>query len=306
MATLIQELESTLSIKTPSDIQPVDLSWLPTELPDVYVKRDDLIHPIISGNKWRKLKYALVDIMMENTSNIVSFGGGFSNHLHALGYCCHKLNLNMTAIVRGDYSKNLTPMLHDLMKWGVDIQFVNRETYRQRNEKNYLKELRRQHQATVIPEGGSQTQALQGVAEIISENAQDFSHIFCPVGSGGTLAGLIKGTGQSSTHVIGIGVLKGQDYLEKQVAELYPQAQYQRHWHIEHDYHFGGYGKRPDKLMDFCQTFTQETGLDVEPVYSGKLAFALCDLLQKGRFPLQSSVLMLHTGGLQGQRSSLS
>ena len=302
MSELIKQIEKSLGIQAPSPETRLSTDWLGDKVPQLFIKRDDLLHPVISGNKWRKLKYAIEELVSHQHKRVLSFGGGFSNHLHALGYCCYKLDMKLTAVVRGDYSQTLSPMLLDLINWGVDIQYVDRKTYQQRSNPEFLADLARQHRVTIIPEGGSQTLALKGVAEIISELGQDYDHIFCPVGSGGTLAGLITGNQQRAAKLTGVAVLKGKDYLEQLVTDLYPEANTQNNWQINHDYHFGGYGKRPQELIAFCHHFSQQSGIEVEPVYSGKLAFALCNMFKQKVFNPSDKVLMLHTGGLQGAR----
>ncbi|MDP5133656.1 MAG: pyridoxal-phosphate dependent enzyme [Paraglaciecola sp.] len=298
----LAQLFATLEVKEASPQYSLDLAWPNSHNISVSIKRDDLLHPIISGNKWRKLKYSLAQILGSKTLHIVSFGGGFSNHLHALGFCCHRLNIRFTAIVRGDYSANPSPMLHDLQMWQTDIQYVNKITYQQRESPAYLTLLQQQYpNALIIPEGGSNKLALQGVAEIISELDQHYDYIIAPVASGGTLAGLIKATAHSATHILGIAALKGQGYLEEHVQALLPQT-YQ-HWGICHDYHFGGYAKRSNELVDFCNDFYRQTRIEIEPIYSGKLMYAVKDLINRNYFNKGSRLLILHTGGLQGSRA---
>ena len=285
-------------------IQP---DWAAKQDITLTVKRDDLLHPVISGNKWRKLKYALLPAIEANTKHIISFGGGFSNHLHALGYCCQQLNIQFTAIVRGDYSQNPSPMLQDLAYWNSTIQYVDRKTYQQRAESNYINTLKLQYpDALVIPEGGSQLQALQGVEEIIQELHSQYDYVLAPVASGGTLAGLIQGTTkhfkQHNCQILGIGVLKGEGYLEQLVEDLLAKNGNTKSWQINHHYHFGGYAKSNHELAQFCHDFYQQTEIEIEPVYSGKLFFALRDLIEKRYFPQKSRILALHTGGLQGAR----
>jgi 1-aminocyclopropane-1-carboxylate deaminase len=269
----------------------------------ITLKRDDLLHPVISGNKWRKLKFALLEAQQNQIKHIISFGGGFSNHLHALGYCCQQMNIRFTAIVRGDYSGNPSPMLQDLVSWGAQLRYVDRSTYKLRDQPEYLTNLQQRYsEATIIPEGGSQALALKGVSEIISELEGNYDYIMAPVGSGGTLAGLINQS-QPSTKIIGIAVLKGKDYLESLVNQLLPAAAKDKsNWQINHDYHSGGYAKTNSELKAFCENFLQQTDIHIEPVYSGKLFFALKDLIAKQEFPEGSKILALHTGGLQGAR----
>lgn len=297
------ELQDCLRIQAESPVQKLANIWSGSEKVDIWVKRDDLLHPIISGNKWRKLKYALLDLMAQNKNRVFSFGGGYSNHLHALAYACHKLNIHFTAIVRGDYSQNLTPMLEDIDRWNANICYVDRKTYQLRNDTDYLAALiGNSEDVVIIPEGGSQISATKGVSEIVSELDQKFDYIMAPVGSGGTLAGLISGSTQLTTKLLGIAVLKGPDYLEQQVQDLLPDIELSKNGEILHEYHFGGYAKSTEQLREFCHDFAQQTQIQIEPVYSGKLFFAARDLVTKQIFPEGSRILLLHTGGLQGAR----
>jgi 1-aminocyclopropane-1-carboxylate deaminase len=300
-------LTARLEITSPSAESIIQPDWAATHGITVTVKRDDLLHPIISGNKWRKLKHALIPAIDANTQHIISFGGGFSNHVHALGYCCQQLNIQFTAIIRGNYSKNPSPMLQDLATWNTNIHYVDRKTYQQRAEPDYLKTLQQQYpNALIIPEGGSQQQALQGVGEIIQELENQYDYILAPVASGGTLAGLIQKIAQHSKQldcqILGIAVLKGEGYLEQLVTDLLAKNEQTKNWQINHDYHFGGYAKANNELVQFCCDFYQQTEVKIESVYSGKLFFALRDLINKGYFPQKSRILALHTGGLQGAR----
>ncbi|MEP1447258.1 MAG: pyridoxal-phosphate dependent enzyme [Paraglaciecola sp.] len=303
----LQSLAAQLNIASPSAESTIQTDWANQNGITLTVKRDDLLHPVISGNKWRKLKYALGVASKAKVQHIISFGGGFSNHLHALGYCCHHLNIQLTAIVRGNYSLNPTPMLLDLMSWQTDIQYVDRNTYQQRSELDYLQALQQQYPAaSIIPEGGSQLLALQGVSEMIDELNNTYDYILAPMASGGTLAGLISGVGKNKTfsncQILGIGVLKGEGYLEKLVADLLEVNSSQVNWQINHDFHFGGYGKSTNELRQFCGDFLQQTDIPIEPVYSGKLFWGIKALLNAGYFPENSRILALHTGGLQGAR----
>jgi len=296
-----------LEIAAPSVETMIQADWATKHGITLRVKRDDLLHPVISGNKWRKLKHGLLPAIEANTKHIISFGGGFSNHIHALGYCCQHLKIQFTAIIRGDYSQNPNPMLQDLMNWHANIRYVDRKTYQQRAEPDYLKMLQQQYpNALLIPEGGSQREALQGVADIVDELCHPYDFILAPVASGGTLAGLIKGISKYAAlidcKILGIAVLKGEGYLEQLVTDLLAEEEHLKNWQINHDYHFGGYAKSNDELTQFCRDFFHQTEIKIEPVYSGKLFFALRDLIAKGYFPHGSRILALHTGGLQGAR----
>lgn len=303
----LEQLSTQLKIHSPSPEQRIQTDWTTNSNIQFYVKRDDLIHPIISGNKWRKLKFALYEAVKAKHPHIISFGGGFSNHLHALGYCCRHLGLKFTAIVRGNYQDNPSPMLNDLNAWNADIQYVDRLTYQKRADPSYLNELQCSYpDALVIPEGGSQQAALAGVAEIIDELQQHYDYILLPTASGGTLAGLVARLEHISygppIEVMGIGVLKGEGYLENLVTDLLPNQQAKQNWRINHNYHFGGYAKSNENLQLFCSDFFQQTQIAIEPVYSGKLFYALKALITEQYFPKGSRILALHTGGLQGAR----
>tara|TARA_A200000159_G_scaffold63861_2_gene59053 strand:+ start:1778 stop:2701 length:924 start_codon:yes stop_codon:yes gene_type:complete len=298
------------SLTLPSPVEPFFPKWKGAEKVSLFVKRDDAIHPIMSGNKWRKLSNALPPSLPKA---IVSFGGGFSNHLHALGFICFKLGIPFTAIIRGDYSATPSPMIKDLIQWQTHIEYVDRITYKKRSDSAYLNELKLQFpDAIIIPEGGSQAQALQGIKDMVDEIEVDFDFIVAPVASGATLAGIINAlnkrnrttaTDFRSLHkVIGIGVLKGEGYLEGLVQKFLPISKHQTSWHIDHNYHFGGYAKAPNELQTFCNDFNDNMEFKIEPVYSGKAFWAVKDMLAKGKFEDRSRIVVLHTGGLQGAR----
>ncbi len=300
------------SLTLPSPLIPFRPIWEGADKVSLFVKRDDAIHPVMSGNKWRKLSHALTSPLPKA---IVSFGGGFSNHLHALGFVCHKLGIPLNAIIRGDYSASPTPMIEDLKSWGTHINYVDRITYKKRNDSAYLQQLKQQHpDATIIPEGGSQAQALEGIENMVDEIDIDFDFIVAPVASGATLAGIVSALNKrnknnaADTHqlavckAIGVGVLKGEDYLEGLVEQFLPASLGRSNWHIDHNYHFGGYAKAPNELQTFCNDFNNTFDFDIESVYSGKAFWAVKDMLAKGMFKDGSRIVILHTGGLQGAR----
>ena len=300
------------SLTLPSPLIPFKPNWEGASKVSLFVKRDDAIHPVMSGNKWRKLSHALTNPLPKT---IVSFGGGFSNHLHALGFVCHKLGIPFNAIIRGDYSAAPTPMIEDLKSWGTRIDYVDRVTYKKRNDSAYLLHLKRQQpDAMIIPEGGSQAQALQGMKDMVDEIDIDFDFIVAPVASGATLAGIVSALNkrnennatdtlhQTTRNVVGVGVLKGENYLEGLVEQFLPTSLGRSNWHIDHSYHFGGYAKAPNELRTFCNDFNHAFEFDIEPVYSGKAFWAVKDMLAKGKFEDGARIVVLHTGGLQGAR----
>lgn len=274
----------------------------------VYVKRDDCIHPIISGNKWRKLKYNVAFLKKQPTiQGALTFGGSYSNHIHAFAFACYQQKIPCIGIIRGeaDYANNFT--LTCARRWGMKLHFVDRQSYRRRHDTDYLALLQKQFpNYFIIPEGGSNELAIPGVAEVMTElkTQIQFDTLLTPVGSGGTLAGLIIGDKEnySEEHkLLGIAVLKGADYLIKEVNSLLPATVTSHHnWQILTNFHRGGYAKFSDQDIQRILEFTQITAIDFEPVYSGKMVLALLDLLEQGYFKAGERIVLLHTGGLQG------
>lgn len=296
----MKNLETHLALSLPSPMQTISPKWKGLREISLSVKRDDLIHPIISGNKFRKLRSTLTE-MPDDVSTIVSFGGGFSNHIHALAYCCMKLNKKLVAYIRGNYPTP-TPMLEDISQWGAQIVFVTKAQYQRRHEPKYIYELNQKYpNAIVVPEGGSMQAALSGVADMVNETSTMPPDFFIsPVASGATLAGIASAL-HKDQKAIGVGVLKGEGYLEDLVRAFLP-IQADKNWHIDHRFHFGGYAKNNDELINFCLEFNEQTGIAIEPVYSGKLFFALRHMIENGEFATGSHIVAVHTGGLQGNR----
>lgn len=268
----------------------------------VSIKRDDNIHPVISGNKWRKLKFNLHFAKENNYTGIISFGGSFSNHIHALAFACQQQGLKSIGIIRGEpnYASNYT--LTMAQQWGMSLNFVDRKTYRLRDDNDYLKNLQQKYpDYLLIPEGGSNKLALGGVGEIITELNQqcEFHVLLTPVGSGGTLAGLIQAD-NNQHQLLGIAVLKQDGYLAEQVNHLLSDDSHFNNWQILSEFHRGGYAKFCKEDEQRIVDFNLQTGLVFEPVYSGKMILALLDLIEQGYFPKGQRIVLLHTGGLQG------
>ncbi len=260
------------------------------------VKRDDLIDPFVSGNKWRKLKYILLDAATKNKKHLVTFGGAYSNHLLATAAAAAKHQLKVTAFVRGEEVEN--PMLSLCKIFGMQLKFVDRESYRNKRslfEKFYGTD----ESAHFIDEGGASEEATIGCAEIISELNEHFDHIFCAAGTGTTAAGLLKGINKLgiNTQLNVIPVLKGGDFIKDEIAHYEPNlSKLQLHT----DYHFGGYAKTNSQLISFIKDFTSKTGVLIDPIYTGKMFYAINDLFEKKQLPKDAKILALHTGGLFG------
>lgn len=286
-----------------SPLQPITSALLKRHNITLDIKRDDLIHPLISGNKWRKLKYNLINAQQQGISKLLSFGGAYSNHIHALAAAGHAFNFETIGLIRGEADSE-NPTIIDAKQNGMTINYLSRLEYRKRHDPSYLLQLQQQFpDALLIPEGGTNVAALKGVGEILTELADhnpDF--IITPCGSGGTTAGLIAAS-PPHTKVISIPVLKKASYLIEEINNLVTDVGIKNNnWSFIEGYHGGGYAKIPPELVEFIKQFTQQTAIEIEPIYSGKMFFALDDLIKQGYFPAGSRIVALHTGGLQGLR----
>jgi len=260
------------------------------------VKRDDLIDPYVSGNKWRKLKYILAKAKAENKTHLVTFGGAYSNHLVATAAAAARSGLKATAFVRGEAVKNEMLLLCSL--FGMELIFTDRESYRNKHQlfENHFAD---NQQAFFVDEGGASIEATLGCAEIIGELTENYDHIFCAAGTGTTAAGLLKGLQQQQLHtkLHVITVLKGGAFIADEIAR-YTTTDKQLALHL--DYHFGGYAKTTPELIHFIKTFTAQTGLLLDPVYTAKMFYAIFDLEKEGKLHRDERILAIHTGGLMG------
>ncbi len=261
--------------------------------------RLDLIHPAISGNKWFKLKYQLQQATEQGKDTLLSFGGAYSNHLHALAFAGKKSGFKTIGIIRGEKVNNAT--LQDCLDWGMELKFMSRTAYKLKNEATMLQEIQTAYPTCfIIPEGGNNEAGVRGCEEILSGLEKEYSHVFCAVGTGTTLAGLIR-SASADTQVIGISALKNALDLNESIM----QYNSKQNWSIIHDYHFGGFGKAPPSLIAFMKDFNQETGIELDRVYTAKMMFGILDLLQSGKLQSVKKILAIHSGGLQGNRSLL-
>jgi len=264
------------------------------------MKRDDLLHPVISGNKWRKLKYILDLVLNSGMNTIVSMGGAYSNHLHALAYAGQVLGLKTTGMIRGKQPSVLNSTLLDMQQWGMTLSFVSRTDYRhfrQYKDRHALPGLAPDQYW--LPEGGAQSLALKGVDELVNEIEIPYDIICAPCGTGTTLAGII-GAVPGTASVMGFSALKNSDFLTADVESLLTGSV--SDWQINRDYHFGGFAKTNAGLISFIKTFEDKTSIPLEPVYTGKMMYGLYDLIKKQYFKPGQRIIALHTGGLQGKR----
>jgi len=269
--------------------------------------RLDKVHPFISGNKWYKLKHHFNDALKADKRCILSFGGAYSNHLHALAYAGHCIGIETIGVVRGEAPETLTPTLQDCERWGMQIEWMSRRDYRSYATMAAERSLQdRFPQAWIVPEGGEGRQGVQGVRELFQAlfdaASEPYDYVVCPVGSGTTLAGIVAGS-PGQTHCIGFSVLKNALDLEHRVDRMLDSVEGSHgQWHICHDYHFGGFAKRNARLSDFISAVHADYGLLLDPVYTGKALFGLLEWSKQGRLRQDARILLVHTGGLQGWR----
>lgn len=293
-------------IKLENSFKPSILTKLGDPLLDEYqielwIKRDDLLHPIISGNKWRKLKYSLDHALSLGSDTLISMGGTYSNHLHALAYAGKILGLKTKAFIRGEQPTTLTTTLIDIQNWGMELSFVSRSDYkllRQYKNCHDLPALKRSQYW--VPEGGAQILALKGVAELVNEIDITYNILCVPCGTGATLAGIINAAPEKAS-IWGFAALKNAAFLESDVASLLPKIS-SDNWKVNLDYHFGGFAKKSTELLDFIKNFEDKTGIPLESVYTGKMLFGIYDLITKHTFKPGQRIIAIHTGGLQGKR----
>ncbi|AEB51706.1 ACC deaminase/D-cysteine desulfhydrase family protein [Aeromonas veronii B565] len=265
---------------------------------ELWCKRDDLIHPAISGNKWRKLKYHLLHAKEHGKRHLLSFGGAYSNHIHALAAAGSQSALRTTGIIRGEYDAVSNSTLRDARRWGMDLVFVDRQSYRRRQDPDWLAQFDAPD-TLIVPEGGSSPLAIPGVAELVGEVPFSPDLWVLPCASGGTLAGLIAGK-RDREQILAIAVLKGGGFIADEVCRLHPAAANIPGWRIALDHHDGGYAKFSPALWQWVQDFSATTDLPLEPIYSGKAMWGLFRELAAGRIATGSKIVFIHTGGMQG------
>lgn len=261
------------------------------------VKREDLHGDGISGNKLRKLKYNVAKAIEQGVSKIVTFGGAYSNHILAASYIKKKYGIDVIGVIRGEELADKikeNPTLNLAQKNGMEFHFVSRSDYRNKSSLVFVQKLEKKFGAFyLLPEGGTNDLAIKGCEEILTKQDASYDFICCAVGTGGTIAGLINSSTKNQ-KVIGFSALKG-DFLKEDVSALVNK----HNWDIQTSYHFGGYAKVTPELVDFINDFKRNTGVLLDPIYNGKMMYGIFDLIKKGYFPKNTSILAIHTGGLQ-------
>ena len=262
------------------------------------IKREDLLHPFVSGNKFRKLKYNVLQAKAENQSVLLTFGGAFSNHIAAVAYAGKEQGFETIGVIRGDELRDKiseNPTLSFAQECGMRFEFVTREAYRHKTETAFIEQLQVKFGSFyLVPEGGTNDLAVKGCEEILTEFDAHFDFVCSAVGTGGTISGLIN-SALPHQKVLGFPALKG-DFLQNEIHKFVNN----KNWELITDYHFGGYGKVTTEFIEWMNWFYAQTGIPLDPIYTGKMVFGVMDLIQRNYFPPKSKILMIHTGGLQG------
>lgn len=270
----------------------------------LWIKRDDLIHPVISGNKYRKLAFLHPLFRSGACPGVISYGGPFSNHIHALAWLCKEYNVPLTAFIRSHREYLQSPTMEDVREWGATIIPLSARDYsKEVAQARTLKSKDQFPGQLIIPEGGSHPDALAGIGDMIDEimtQLPAWDMIVCPVGTGATLAGIVRYKNHDQVAV-GVSALKSS--RTKEIMGLqWNLAQY-RHWTIADQWHFGGYGKITEELSGFLEFFREKHGIKMDPLYNGKALYALYQYVKFDLIPPGSKVVLVHTGGLQGART---
>ena len=264
----------------------------------LFLKREDLLHPSVSGNKLRKLKYNLEFAAKNDFSALLTFGGAFSNHIAAVASAGKEFGFKTIGIIRGEELESKiedNATLRFAKHCGMTFKFVSRSDYRRKTDSDFINNLKDEFdEFYLIPEGGTNALAIKGCQEILTQKDREFDFICCPVGTGGTILGLIN-SALPHQKILGFPALKG-DFLTEEIAKFATN----KNWELITDYHFGGYAKVSDELIAFINQFKHLHNIPLDPIYTGKMMFGICDLVENGYFPKHSKILAIHTGGLQG------
>lgn len=294
----VEEIKNYFSSSRQTPLQQVtDEIFLQKKI-NLFIKRDDLIDEHLSGNKYFKLKYNLIDAAENNYSTLLSFGGAYSNHIYSLAYAGKIFGFKTIGVIRGEEHLPLNPTLSFAKECGMEFYYLSRSDYRKKYSEEILSRLKKTFgDFYLIPEGGSNFLAVRGCSEIPKRIEANYDYIFCVCGTGGTIAGIIDGSDEIS-KVIGVAVLKNASFFKNDISKISQTKK--SNWEILLDYHFGGYAKFDNELIQFIKYFEKKFNIPLEPIYTGKMLFAIYDLTKKNFFPENCTIVAYHSGGLQG------
>jgi len=298
----ISSIESALNINNKIPLQKIEDPLIQNSKINLFVLRTDLNHMTVSGNKWYKLKYNLVEIKQKGFDTLLTFGGAYSNHIHAAASAGKLLNIKTIGVIRGEEYNPLNPTLASAKENGMLLHYVNRKTYRERKNSEFIQSLHEKFgEYYLLPEGGTNLLALDGCSEIVNSINTKYDFVCCACGTGGTLAGIIAGL-NGSKKALGFAVLKGADFLKTDVEKLisdYSGKDF-TNWQINQNYHFGGYAKTNEELLRFVLRFREVNNIPIEPIYTGKMFYGIYNLAEENYFENGETIIAVHSGGLQG------
>ena len=281
-------------------IQPLNPEWYGAAVQQVDMLRLDAIHPHISGNKWYKLKYNIAYAKENGCTSLLTFGGGYSNHLAATAAAAKAFGIKAIGVIRGVYDKT-TPTLDFCKENGMHLHFIPREEYAHKNDPAWLQSFAGQFgMPYIIPEGGANEQGRKGAEGIAGYIPEAYTHICVSMGTGTTLAGICNGLENIQQTVYGYAPMKGGKYLADELAGVINAA---NRWTIFDEWHFGGFGKHNADLVAFMNSFFEKNNIPLDIVYTGKMMYGVQQQIQAGFFPPEAKILCIHTGGLQGNAS---
>lgn len=266
----------------------------------LWIKREDQNHQFVSGNKWWKIKYNIEQAFQQKHNTLLTFGGAYSNHIYATAAAAKEMSLKSIGIIRGEQVLPLNPTLTFVKKMGMQLHYVTRQVYRKKSNPDFIELLEKEiGEFYLIPEGGTNSLAVKGIEEWAQQlvSQYDFDYLCLPVGTGGTLAGMVNM--MPDKKIIGFSSLKGESFLQEEVRRWLHHNT--NNWRIETQYHFGGYGKVDEALISFIKSFEAEHQVPLDPIYTAKMFFGIFDLIKQNKFEKGSKILVLHTGGLQGR-----
>ena len=263
----------------------------------LFIKRIDSIHSFVSGNKYYKLKYNLLESEKQKFSTVLTFGGAYSNHIAATAFAAKQKGYKSIGIIRGEDTIPLNDTLNFAKEQGMELNYIIREEYRQKHTEGFIKNLQNKFgRFYLIPEGGTNKFAIKGTSEILEKN--DIQNYICTaIGTGGTISGIINSSSENQ-KVLGFPALKGSEELKKDIRSWSNK----QNWQLITDYHFGGYAKISEDLIQFIMDFNHIQNIPLDAIYTGKMMLGIFDLIKKDFFPKGSSILAIHTGGLQGNK----
>jgi 1-aminocyclopropane-1-carboxylate deaminase len=267
------------------------------------ILRLDLLHPVISGNKAFKLKGYLQEAQRSSANPIITFGGAWSNHLIATACAAREAGLDTVGIVRGERPPILSATLSSALRYGMQLEFISRKDYTEKTSPHFLHQLSLHYPgAYIIPEGGAGPIGIRGSEDILRTiESSNYTHILCAIGTATMFLGLVRASLPGQT-VIGVPVLKGVDPLAAAEPSILAPEQSERA-QLLRGYHFGGYARHPLGLLNFMNEFYHKTGIPSDIVYTGKLFYALRETIRNNYFPESAKLLVIHSGGLQGNLS---